>query len=263
MIDIVKKFWNNRPCNIQHSPYPVGSLAWSLGVSKRKYFVEPHIRSFAKFWDWRGKKVLELGCGIGSDSEEFVLGGAKITMVDISGEALKLAKNRLALHYLAPVAMCEGDIEKLSAFVPVEPYALIYSFGVIHHTPEPKNVIKEIVKYCDKNTTVKIMLYHKYSWKVFWILFWHFGWFNPKKYIAKYAEAQVGCPVAYSKKEAEELLKPLKVISMKVAHIFPYKIKDYVQYRYVKEWYWCIIPKRLFQWLESKIGWHLLIEAKL
>ena len=50
--------------------------------------------------------------------------------------------------------------------------------------------------------------------------------------------------------------------SVEVDHIFPYKIADYKEYRYVKEWYWRLLGKRAFRWLEKKIGWHLLVIAR-
>ncbi|MCS6894612.1 MAG: class I SAM-dependent methyltransferase, partial [Bacteroidia bacterium] len=62
-IDNVQKYWDNRPCNIRHSPKPVGTREYFDEVEKRKYFVEPHIPRFAEFPRWKGKKVLEIGCG--------------------------------------------------------------------------------------------------------------------------------------------------------------------------------------------------------
>ena len=63
-----------------------------------------------------------------------------------------------------------GNAEDLSALVPVEPYDLIYSFGVIHHTPHPERVIEQFRKYLRPGTTVKVMVYQRRSWKVLWIL---------------------------------------------------------------------------------------------
>ena len=67
-IDQVEDFWNRRPCNIRHSPKPVGSREYFDEVDARRYFVEPHILRFAQFERWRGKRVLEIGCGIGTDT---------------------------------------------------------------------------------------------------------------------------------------------------------------------------------------------------
>ena len=74
----VRRYWDARPCNIRHSPKPVGSKEYFDEVEARKYFVEPHIPGFAEFERWRGKRVLEVGCGIGTDSINFARAGAEL-----------------------------------------------------------------------------------------------------------------------------------------------------------------------------------------
>ena len=93
-IQTVQSYWNARPCNIRHSPLPIGTKEYFDEVEKRKYFVEPHIPGFAQFERWKGKKVLEVGCGIGTDTINFARGGALVTAVDLSEESLKIARQR-------------------------------------------------------------------------------------------------------------------------------------------------------------------------
>jgi hypothetical protein len=69
---------------------------------------------------------------------------------------------------------------------------------------------------------------------------------------------------AYSRRKARHLVEShgFRVSSMSVDHIFPYRIPDYVQYRYVKEWYFNRLPAPVFHLLERLAGWHLLITAR-
>src|ERR1700747_3084868 len=93
-IEAVEAYWNARPCNIRHSPKPVGTREYFDEVEARKYFVEHHIPAFADFERWRGKKVLEIGCGIGTDTINFARHGAQVTAVDLTEKSLEVARQR-------------------------------------------------------------------------------------------------------------------------------------------------------------------------
>ena len=161
----VKKFWDDRPCNIQHSSKKLGSLEYFNEVSKKKFYVEPHILDFTKFPQWKSKKVLEIGCGLATVGVNFALNGSDYTGVELSDESLALAKKRFNVYGMNG-KFYSGNAEQLSSFVPIETYDLVYSFGVIHHSPHPERIISEIKKYMNKDSTLKIMLYAKILGKV-------------------------------------------------------------------------------------------------
>ena len=260
-IERVKKYWDSRPCNIRHSQQPVGSRAYFDEVEARKYFVESHIPSFAGFTN-AGNNVLEIGCGIGTDTMNFARQGWDVTAVDLSTESLAVAQQRAKVLGLQDrIKFVQANAEELSASVPVEPYDLIYSFGVIHHSPDPRAIIEELMKYTKPGTVVKIMLYYRFSWKILWMLLTE--GYEPG-FVAKHSEAETGCPVTYvySRREARELLSGLNVTGMRVEHIFPYEISAYKRYEYRKVWYFRWMPKIMFRWLEQHFGWHLLITAE-
>ena len=265
-IEEVKAYWDARPCNIRHSKSEFGTKQYFDEVERRKYFVESHIPNFAEFEKWKGKKVLEIGCGIGTDTINFARAGAYVSATDISSKSIDIAKKRAKLYGLN-ITFFNGDVEELSRLVPIEKYDLIYSFGVIHHTPHPENVIEEIKKYMGPESVLKLMVYNRNSYKVLWILFAFakLRFWELDKWIAKYSEAQTGCPITYTytKKSIKKLLKGFKIRKIQVEHIFPYHIPDYVNYRYVKEWYFRYMPGFIFKWLERRLGWHLCVEAKL
>ena len=265
-LEKVQNYWNARPCNIRHSPSPVGTKQYFDEVEARKYFVEPHIQIFAEFEKWRGKKVLEIGCGLGTDTINFARVGAQVTAVDLSIESLALAKKRAEVFGLDNIAFYRANAEQLSDFVPVERYDLVYSLGVIHHTPHPERVIEQIHKYMDKDSIFKIMVYCRTSWKVFWIML-KYGRKNGEtldELIARYSEAETGCPVAYSytTNTVKDLLKGFDIIDIHIDHIFPYSIPEYRNYKYKKVWYFRYLPHALFRWMERHWGWHLCVTAR-
>jgi len=268
-ISRVRDYWDARPCNLRHSQAPVGTKEYFDQVEARKYFVEPHIPGFAEFDRWRCKKVLEIGCGIGTDTINFARHGAKVTTVDLSERSIELARKRAAVFGVdGQIQFYGGNAEELTQFVPAEAYDLIYSFGVIHHTPHPRKVLEQLKEYTRPGTTLKMMVYHRRSYKVGWILlaegkgqFWKLS-----DLVAKNSEAQTGCPVTYtySRSEGRELLElhGFHVTGVRVEHIFPYRVRDYVEYRYVKKLYFRWLPRRLFRAFERQFGWHLLVTAE-
>lgn len=252
-IDDVKKFWNDRPCNVRHSQKEVGSKEYFEEVTAKKYFVEPHILTFANFPSWKGKRVLEIGCGIGTAAASFVEAGAIYTGVELSEESLNIAKKRFEIFDL-PGSFYSGNAEELLSFLPQQPFDLIYSFGVIHHTINPKKIINNLRYFSNENTTLKIMLYAENSWKNALI---QSGLEQP--------EAQFGCPIAntYTENSAKFLLAPyFDIVSITQDHIFPYIVEDYKKNSYVKQPWFQAMPDEMFRGLEKKLGWHLLIDAK-
>ena len=267
-IERVRDFWDGRPCNIKHSPKPVGSREYFDEVEARKYFVEPHIPRFAEFEKWRGKKVLEIGCGIGTDTMNFARHGASVAAVDLSEKSLEIARQRAEVFGLQEsVRFYQGSAEELRSIVPAESFDLIYSFGVIHHTPRPERVIAELVHFARPGTTFKVMVYYRYAWKVFSLVlregkgqFWRMS-----EIVARDSEAQTGCPVTYTytRHTARELVERggFRVTDICVDHIFQYMVSEYTLYRYIKAPPFRWLPSPATHQLEKWFGWHLCLTA--
>jgi SAM-dependent methyltransferase len=268
-IDLVREYWNRRPCNLRHSPAPVGTREYFDQVEARKYLVEPHIPRFAQYPRWAGKRVLEIGCGIGTDTMNFARAGAQVTAVDLSARSLELARQRAVVFGLEKqITFVEADAERLSQFVAPAAYDLVYSFGVIHHTPHPQRALEQIrAHFTGPHTTLKLMVYYRWAWKVLAILFRdaHGAFWRLDKAIARNSEAQTGCPVTYSytRRSVRRLLAEsgFEAGEVFVDHIFPYRVPDYVQYRYVNAFPFRWLPSPAMRALERRLGWHLCVTA--
>ena len=248
----VQTYWDRQPCNIRHGVAEPGTRQYFDQVETRKYRVEPHIPRFAEFERWKGKKVLEVGCGIGTDATNFARAGAELTAVELSGESLELCQRRFEVFGLK-ARFYQANVEELSTVVPREQYDLVYSFGVIHHTPNPRRAIEELMKYVGPTSELRLMLYAKISWKNFLVALERVE-----------PEAQAGCPIVYTYtgRGVRRLLRGLDVVSIKKDHIFPWSIPEYIQHRYKRVWYFRYIPTPVFRVLERVLGWHLLIVAR-
>ena len=248
-ISKVKDYWNSRPCNIKHSNKEIGSKEYFNEVSLRRYYVEPHIVKFANFENYKNKKVLEIGCGIGTDAAAFVEAGAIYTGIDLSVDSIVLAKKRFEISNLDG-KFFESDAEALDL---LDDFDLIYSFGVIHHSPNPRRIIEAAYRLARPGAELKIMLYAKNSWKATMI---EAGLDQP--------EAQNGCPIAlaYDEQDVNILLEGcFQLTGMEQAHIFPFVVDKYKNYEYELLPYFKEMPKPIFDALSKKYGWHLLISA--
>jgi 2-polyprenyl-3-methyl-5-hydroxy-6-metoxy-1,4-benzoquinol methylase len=267
-IDRVRDYWNARPCNIRHSPKAVGSREYFDEVEARKYFVESHIPAFADFPRWANKSVLEIGCGIGTDTINFARRGAKVTAVDLSTASIDVARQRAEVFGLSDrIEFIHGDSEQLDKLVSPGTFDLIYSFGVIHHTPHPDRVVDKIRGFMGPNSELRLMVYSRVSYKLFWIMHeegvWDMGRID--EVIARNSEAQTGCPVTYSYTydSVRELLSGFDVTEATKAHIFTWDIEPYKRYEYVKDPAWAGVSDAELARLEKELGWHLLVRAKL
>jgi ubiquinone/menaquinone biosynthesis C-methylase UbiE len=157
----VRTWWNARPCGSLISELPAGSQAYFEEIEKHRYEQEPHIPQVAKFEEWRGKNVLEVGCGLGTDLLQFARAGARVTGIDLTPRAIELAAARFRLYNLDGIFE-PGDAEHLS--FPSETFDLVYSNGVLHHTPDIESAVSETYRVLKPGGTAILMLYNKHSY---------------------------------------------------------------------------------------------------
>jgi ubiquinone/menaquinone biosynthesis C-methylase UbiE len=156
----VHDYWNANPCGTQFTDTERGSKAFFDEVERFRYDTQPFMEKLCGFKDFRGKKLLEIGCGLGTDLLQFARGGAIVSGVDLTEDSVALAKKRFELEGLSG-EFRPADAENL-------PFAdatfdVVYSFGVLHHTPNTQKAIDEVYRVLKPNGQIVIMLYHKHS----------------------------------------------------------------------------------------------------
>lgn len=255
MTDIseVREYWDRQPCNINHSELPLGSREYFQAVQDKKFRAEPHIPDFCEFARWKGARVLEIGCGIGTMAAEFVRAGADYTGVELSEKSLALAQQRFDVYRL-PGIFHLGNAEELETFLPPQQFDLVFSWGVIHHTPNPTAAISQLQKYMVQGSWLKIMVYASNSWKNYMI---RAGLDQP--------EAQSGCPIAhtYTPDELIELVGPgFDSVEIRQDHIFAWQLDLYRRGIFVMQPWFAEMPPGMFGALERELGWHLMYTGR-
>lgn len=253
LLNKIKHYWNAQPCNIKHSLSPVGTEQYWNEVTERRFFVEPHLRDFASFHQWRGKRVLEIGCGIGSDAEQFARHGAEYVGIDLSSESVDLCRQRFELFGLHGEfhVMDGADTEALAS---LGKFDMVYSCGVLHHYPDIDHVLSNIYSALHTDGELRFLVYAKNSWKYAMI----------QKGLDQF-EAQADCPYAraYSKEEIYELLNgQFEVLRIRQAHCFMYNVSKYRAGEYELEPWFAAMSTEMQEAVKEYLGWHLLVKAK-
>ncbi|HYP49205.1 MAG TPA: class I SAM-dependent methyltransferase, partial [Thermoleophilaceae bacterium] len=137
-----------------------GSREFFEEVAAHRYSLEPAIKEMARFEDWRGRDVLEAGCGIGTDAVEFARAGARYTGIDMTPAAIALARRRFSLEGLEG-RLLEGSVTALP--FPDSSFDLVYSNGVLHHVEDTERALGEIHRVLRPGGTALVMVYHRNS----------------------------------------------------------------------------------------------------
>jgi len=250
----IKSYWDHQPCGIKKGNGEIGTLEYFESGSRTRYEVEPHVMDFAGFHEWRGKRVLEIGCGMGWDAVQFAKHGADYTGIDISKKSIELAKKQFKVYGL------HGDLRVINMADPEEikqlegDYDLVYSMGVIHHFPNIEQIIRNIHGLVAPGGEFRFMVYAKNSWKYTMI----------RKGLDQF-EAQADCPFAqaYTSTELYDLLEnSFEILRLRQAHCFMYNIDMYKQGKLELEPWFEAMPELVRDAVKEYLGWHLLIKAR-
>lgn len=157
----VRAFWQQNPCGTKFADAAPGTRLFYERVEEHRYTKEWHIPAAADFAGARGLSVLEIGCGLGTDGAQFAKAGAHYTGVDLTDAAVELAQKRFELFDL-PGTFRTADAENLD--FAAESFDLVYSHGVLHHTPDTVKAVKEVHRVLKPGGRAVVMLYHRNSY---------------------------------------------------------------------------------------------------
>lgn len=283
----VREFWQEHPCGTKFADAEPGSRRFYELVEAHRYEKEWHIPAAAEFANSTNLRVLEIGCGLGTDGAQFAKAGANYTGIDLTQAAVELAKRRFQLFDL-PGTFRIADAERLD--FPDNSFDVVYSHGVLHHTPDTGGAIREIHRVLRPRGRAVVMLYHRnsYNYRVnisilrrtgVHLLRWNAGlnlvhlltgepkeslleharqlqvkpdYLNSEEFLSRNTDG-AGNPLArvYSRSEARELFKDFAHVELRT-------------YFLNKRWLPIIgplLPRSLESRMAERWGWHLWIYA--
>lgn len=203
----IKDFWNAESCGERHAEGASG-IERFRSQEELRYQLEPYIIDFARFDDFQGLDVLEIGVGYGADHSRIALSGPNsLVGVDLTERAIENTKYRLSLLGLKSDLTID-NAESLS--FEDESFDAVYSWGVLHHSPNTEKCFQEVFRVLRPGGFGKIMIYHKYA-PIGWMLWLRYGlalgrpFVGLKKIYSSYLESPG--TKAYNVKEARFLCR--------------------------------------------------------
>lgn len=158
-LQAVEAFWDSASCG--EELYLQGaSLADYERQAGERYRLEPCIERFAEFERYRDRVVLEIGVGLGADHRRFAAAGARLSGIDLTERAVRHAQRRLELAGLNS-RLRTGNAQDLD--FEAGTFDLVYSWGVVHHSPDTPKAIGEVLRVLKPGGEAKVMIYHKHS----------------------------------------------------------------------------------------------------
>lgn len=246
----MKRYWERHPIGVEPFEEEVGSPE----------FYRKYIDYYDRFYDYkwkifeyekyRGRKVLEIGCGLGIDSYKFAQQGAELTCIDLASTSVKNTKNLLAQLGLRANVL-QGDVEDLA--FPDESFDVVYAYGVLMLVENERKAWDEIYRVLKQEGEALVVLYHRRSW--FWLL---------KSLSGTKVESEAGDPPINRVHRVKEVKRLCRRFSRVVTRLerFPQQTRRRKgTSAFLFNWIFVPLTRVIPRPLMRPFGWHIVVKA--
>lgn len=253
--------WTGDPCGaLDGKDLLFGSREFFDAVEKQRYEeYAPWMPRLMGFDQFAGQRLLEVGCGMGTDLLQFARGGAIVTGVDLTPRSIEISRRHFQI-YDVPGTFLLTDGEQLP--FPDATFDVVYSNGVLHHTPNTADAVREVYRVLKPGGTARVMLYYRHSLNYWGEMILHRGLLRgelfkrtPEEIMSRWVEysEQEGRPLVkvYSRSQARRLFQNFKNVEFAVEQMTRAELHFLSR----------LIPDSLFSFLRKHFGWNLIITA--
>jgi 2-polyprenyl-3-methyl-5-hydroxy-6-metoxy-1,4-benzoquinol methylase len=242
-VDSVKEFWETHVNNEYYTDEERASEAYFSAIEQRRYWWHYHLQELFNSLQGSRGRLLEVGSGIGVDTVQLARCGFDVTAIDLTENAIAVAR-QFAEHRGVKIDFRLGNAERLD--FPDESFDAVYSFGVLHHTPDIEQAVSEVRRVLRPGGTAYVMLYHRDSLVNLAHKALRLPYESPR-------DRTDHCPVVYtfSRRGAKRLFSEFSEVSVRAEYPFTFGFGS--------------LGMRLPLWLRRAlgraIGWHLMLTA--
>jgi len=261
----VRDHWDREPCGTRGLDEPDPRRRQRQAEAER-YAVDEHIPGFAGFAGAAGLRVLEIGVGASTDFVQWLRCGAQAVGVDLSPNSLAETRARVAAEGFPEAELRVADAEHLP--FPADSFDLVYSYGVLHHSPDTPRAIQEVLRVLRPGGEARLMIYHVPSWTGFLLWAVHGParlrpWLSPRQAIHDHLESPG--TKAYTLPEARALMQGFVDVRVETALLAGDLLAMRPSARYqgaLHRLAWAVYPRGLIRRFGAALGLGLLITAR-
>lgn len=161
LISRIAAYWDEHIHDLTIATHPVGTTRFFQQLDEYRYDKLNYLPRLVDFDAYKGKNLLEVGCGAGIDLVRFARGGAIITGIDLSKTAIDLARKNIEQSgQRADLHVMNGECMQFAD----NSFDVAYAHGVLQYTADTGKMIAEIHRVLKPGGEAIMMVYNKYSW---------------------------------------------------------------------------------------------------
>jgi ubiquinone/menaquinone biosynthesis C-methylase UbiE len=254
--------WGQDPCGAEYDrEHELGTREFFDSVERHRYSEYapwmPRVMEFEKFRDAR---LLEVGCGMGTDLLQFARGGARCVGIDLTPRSIEITRHRFELYGTDSDFMI-SDGERLP--FRDESFDVVYSNGVLHHTPDTGGAIREVRRVLRPGGVAKVMLYHRHSLNYWFEIVLRRGVLGGEFLRGRSAEEIMSRVIeysdhgaqplvkVYSRRQARELFSQFRDVAIEIEQL----TRD--ELRFLSPF----VSESMLNSLRRRIGWNVIVTA--
>jgi ubiquinone/menaquinone biosynthesis C-methylase UbiE len=157
----IEAYWDEHIHDLEIARNPVGSEAFFDELEAYRFEKLDYLPKVVDFAAYEGKRLLEVGCGVGTDLVRFARGGALVTGVDLAATSIELArKNMSAKGVAGDLSTMNGEALEFAD----DSFDVVYAHGVLQYTDDIERMLREIRRVLRPGGEAILMVYNRYSW---------------------------------------------------------------------------------------------------